>query len=170
MICGCRRRDSAVFTGGARRQKRIETVMNHLTKKALPIAICAMAFGLAASASAQTSRTRMDIPFPFLAGNDVLPAGVYIVTVDEQLRRVLIEPRNGNPIRPLLFSLATTERNQSAAADATLRFQKYGDRCVLRAVFQPGSTDGHVLVMSKTEREWAALAEPGEIATVNSLR
>ena len=50
--------------------------------------IGAAVFALAASAGAQTSILRMEIPFQFIAGDQVMPAGQYVVRIDEGFRRV----------------------------------------------------------------------------------
>jgi len=138
-------------------------------KQALPIAIAA-AFALAASANAQSPSMRMDVPFPFLAGNEVLPAGVYQVKVDDQFHRLLIEPHEGGPIRALPFASGITERKQANAWDGVLQFQKIGERFVLRAAFRAGHVEGYYLMRSKAERELAKGAAEGETATVSELR
>jgi len=112
----------------------------------------------------------MEIPFPFLAGNETHPAGTYRVTVDEELGRLLIEPQDNSGALLLRLSMGTSERKQSMGMDGMLQFRKYGERYVLRAAFRPGRGEGHRLPPSKAERELAMRFEPTEIAAVASPR
>ena len=137
-------------------------------RTALTIAIAAVA--LAASANAQNGNgMRMDIPFAFLAGNEVLPAGSYTVRVDDGFNRILLEPQTNGPVRAVPVASGITERKQSDAWLGVLRFQKYGERWVLRAAFRPGRADGYYVMPSKAEKELARISPPSETAGISEL-
>ena len=128
--------------------------------------IGAAVFALAASAGAQTSILRMEILFQFIAGDQVMPAGQYVVRIDEGFRRVQFDSLEGGRTHVAPLSTKMSERKISLAELGTLQFQAYGEHYVLRAVWRPGETEGHNLIPSKTERELAQRYSPAEVANV----
>ncbi len=129
------------------------------------IGICVIASATAAAAGGQNSVMRADIPFPFVAGDEVVPAGIYFVTVDEDFLRVKFNSLQDTRIRAVRLSPGTSNRKSAASEPGTLTFYKYGEHYVLRTVWRPGETLGHNLPQSRTERELAKRYSPGEIAS-----
>lgn len=128
------------------------------------IVMTIVAFAL--SLNAEPLPMRAYIPFAFLAGNETLPAGEYIVRVDEY-NRVLMQSRDaaratGVPI------LASVYQPMSKADMGRLEFARYGDTYVLRNVWHSGSTQGNQVVISRKVKELARNHSGGEITVVGA--
>ncbi len=94
--------------------------------------ILAVVVALAAvSAQAQTSRNtqKFTVPFEFNVGGEVLPAGDYIVLVENQTVRVRKDDGQANAI---VLSQRTLTANHS---DVKLTFRQYGDQLCLSQVW-----------------------------------
>jgi hypothetical protein len=108
------------------------------------------------SAMAQTSVTlKADIPFEFHAGKTAMPAGEYTVqflTAGNALTVARID-------RTAQAMVLTNAAEGNPASDVSkLVFRKYGDRYFLAQIWTLGSTRGHELPVSKTERELTQIA------------
>ena len=99
-------------------------------------------------ASAQVSM-RMDIPFTFVAGDQILPAGWYTVTVDQEFHRLRFDSLSNSTVQMIRLAPATDSRPQSKTAQGTLRFTRYGGQHFLSAVWRPGQQEGNRVVASK---------------------
>jgi hypothetical protein len=109
---------------------------------------------LAWTAHAQASHLlRVHVPFAFLAGDQTLPAGDYLVKVDPRLNVIDLLPRENNEIHRLLLRHDFVKRPASNLDDGLLTFAKYGNQFVLRGVWTDGAAEGHEVVPSKAEIE-----------------
>jgi hypothetical protein len=127
----------------------------------------AMLFAAVASASAQTARRiTVQIPFDFVAGRTVLPAGSYTVrrVLNSSESALIFESKDGR-------SKATVITNSGGDAPerAQVVFRQRGERFFLAEVSLPGTSSVRVAPESKEEkkiaRELAARAKAGEAAT-----
>ncbi len=123
---------------------------------------------LAVPAVAETSYMRVDIPFAFLAGNQVLPAGTYHVNVSNSFNYADFRSTNETRIHRVLLSNQRVERSTWGSGVGVLQFQKYGERLVLRAVFSPAQDEGHVFQKSKAEKELARTTSSGGVETIET--
>lgn len=116
-----------------------------------------------AAAQAQPNLIQTQVPFSFRAGNDVLPAGQYRISLDSAniVRMVSID---GAPA--LYLWLTTRERTASASDSGRLVFHRYGNQYFLHEVWAPGQTRGYEVPRSKAEREIARRAGGAEIASL----
>lgn len=127
--------------------------------KAVFFALSIAALFRAAPAQAQsTFSMRMDVPFQFVAGNQVLPAGQYKFTVDSAFHVLRIQSRKGTSLVPLLS--VSDRRSRSNLEKGMLRFDNTNGVQVLNGVWQPGSEEGAQTVPSK-QAIAAALANGG---------
>ncbi len=121
-----------------------------------------------APAGAQTSTMRFDIPFAFVAGDQVLPAGTYRVTVDDTFdmcRFNLIGETSTHVVRMVP---GATDRALSKAADGSMKFTRYDDRYFLTGVWKTGSVAGNEIVQSHRQRESAKAGTAPAVVSVNS--
>ena len=100
-------------------------------------------------AGAQVSTMRMEIPFTFVAGDQVLPAGLYVVTVDQNFHHCRFDNLSDSSLRVVRLAGATDSRPLTKVAKGTLRFTRYGGQHFLSAVWRPGQEDGNRVVASK---------------------
>jgi hypothetical protein len=108
----------------------------------------------AAPASGQTI-ARFNVPFQFVAGDRVLPAGEYRVTVDSGLRRVEIRQAGADDGA---FLMATPAITKDAANASKLVFTATGSVKLLQWVRIGGRAEGLELPVSKAQREFAKAA------------
>jgi hypothetical protein len=121
----------------------------------------------AGSAAAQTSvLMRAHIPFQFLAGDSVLPAGTYMVRYDPAFRRVELVSRGGLTWARFERQVA---RRDVATANGLLVFNKYGTAYALREIWRPGQDRGFQLYRSNAEREMAKGYATAEVATIRPV-
>ena len=122
-------------------------------KKQIYIASLVLVVLVAVSAQAQSrnnQQLRFHVPFAFNAGNSVLPAGDYRVTIvnpssDHSVLRITSSDGKSTMIR-------TVDIEGWAAPKAKLSFRHYGDRYFLAQVWMAGESTGLVAPTSKTEK------------------
>ncbi len=124
---------------------------------------------LAVPSFAETVNMRIEIPFAFVAGNEVLPAGTYEVGVDRSYTFADFRSIDETRIHRVMLTTSRLERKPSESGVGTLQFQKYGDRLALRAVWNAWGTEGYVFQKSKAERELAKTVAPGAVETIQSF-
>ncbi len=125
---------------------------------------------VAVPAFADTTFMRIDIPFAFLAGDQVLPAGMYDVNVSNSNNYADFRSTSETRIHRVLLTTGRVERKPSQADRGVLQFQKYGDHMVLRAVFNSWRTEGFIFNKTKAESELANTGVAGEISTIQSYK
>ena len=123
-----------------------------------------------AAASAGSIELRADIPFDFMAGNKMLPAGTYTASHPDELHAMLLL-RNQNSNRGAVIVRTNGLEAVKTSEDTKLIFKRYGDRYFLHQIWTTGRRDGYVVLKSSQEREFAkevaAKGGPGpEIVTV----
>jgi len=115
--------------------------------------------------AAEPARSIFDIPFPFLAGGQPLPAGEYSVGFDA-FHRVVLACRHASCGTAVLIA-NETDRPADAAKGA-LEFNKYGNLYVLRRVGPTGQATFRELVQSKREIELVKAHSDNQLAIVES--
>ena len=126
-----------------------DIMKNPISGKATFFALGVAALLWAAPANAQGSRMRMEVPFPFVAGEQVLPAGPYWVTVDQDFRRCRLDSMSGSDIQIVLLSTVTDSRPRTKVENGSLLFTRYGGQHFLSNVWQPGQEEGNRVITSK---------------------
>jgi hypothetical protein len=126
-------------------------------KKQISVTLFALVtmLALAASASAQTTpRIGINVPFDFVAGGKLLPAGHYTVRrlsfEDEKLLLV-----RGDDGRSNAIVMTDTARGSQAPEAAALTFRQHGDSYFLAAISIPGAADVREVPQTKSERRLA---------------
>ncbi len=132
-------------------------------KKQVLAAVMVGVFLLAGSgaAFAQAPVTSVSVPFEFVVGKTVLPAGSYVVTSVLQGRGALVlRSEDGKSGAVALVDLSD---KPSSDPNATFSFVKIGGRCYLSAVSTPGLK---AQVISLPKRAEPALTRMGGVAPV----
>lgn len=126
-------------------------------KKQISVTLFAlgMMLALAVSASAQTAqRIGVNVPFDFVAGGKLMPAGHYTVRrlsfEDEKMLLVRSDDGRSNAI-----VLTDAARGNQAPESAALVFRQHGDSYFLAAVSIPGAADVREVPQTKSERKRA---------------
>lgn len=107
------------------------------------------AFLCSTPARAQVTTMHVDIPFAFVAGNQVLPAGSYRVTVDQDFRRLRFDAKADVNTYLARLSTATDSRPSEKIERGTLRFACYDGQYFLINVWRPGQEEGNRVQASK---------------------
>jgi hypothetical protein len=138
---------------------------NLISKTTVRIALGLVVLLSVTTASAETVG-RFQIPFQFLMGDKVLPAGDYKVTIDAASMRIQLASWDGSAS----VNLTANTPHRVAADTGKLVFQKYGRVLVLREMWRSGANYGHELTTSKAEREIARQAGASSTLEVVSMR
>jgi len=120
----------------------------------------------AASVHAQSTRTRINIPFSFTVGQETLPAGEYTV---EPLRRDsnttwLLQSKTGNHG----VIVITSAGRESRTEDTRLVFHKYDNEYFLSQIWTPTVSVSRELPVRRTEREIASNGIERETVSVTA--
>ncbi len=99
---------------------------------------------------AQSIDTRATIPFDFHAGQQLMPAGEYVIHA--QGSAVLLRGADGRSPGTIFLTNRTTSGDPP---DARLDFQRYGSEYFLRAIWSPITRDGRQVPQTACERELA---------------
>lgn len=128
---------------------------NRITKRSIWIAIGLLTLLSVTSAHAETKLLRVEIPFKFVAADQVLPAGVYRVVIDTQFNRM--ELRRIDGVAGAYISVHSASRPTPVELGQLL-FHGYGHAYFLRSVWGAGRSIGSELSQSKAEREMVRAA------------
>ena len=126
------------------------------------LVVIAMALTGLSLAQDETYRVRANIPFDFYAGDQLLPAGVYLVDVSYGTH--VAELRNHDTGRA--YSLIALPANGAGSGNAVMEFDVAGDKHVL-ADLKTASTGVN---FSKSKRAMATAQRTGSVAIVAALR
>ena len=129
---------------------------------------CGLAFGAfasAASASAQTGTTmvQVNIPFAFQAGSQQLPAGKYQISRETAH---IIELRSTG--KAAIFVMTNSAVKLHPADHGSVVFGHYGNKYFLRQIWTAGNSDGVECPKSRAEKE-ALLAMTKQDGTPTEL-
>ncbi len=122
------------------------------------IAASVLVMSVAGSAYAQTS-AQFVIPFQFLAGDRVMPAGHYLVRVDQGARTLNVRHESG--LSATALRVIPAKRSLDRVEEGRLLFKAYGDARVLARIWTRGVEDASDLPVSKAERELARTERAG---------
>lgn len=130
------------------------------------IAVGLAALLVAPALNAETRLVLFNVPFSFVAGDSVLPAGQYSVKVDPTVNRMRLESQDDGA---RLYFTVYLEQRPATPDTGTLHFHKYGNTHILKGVWGAGSSVGYDLPTSAAEREMAKTASAREVAMVRAL-
>ena len=121
-----------------------------------PVVIAAamvIALGSASAAQAQETRLVAHVPFAFIVGSSVMPAGEYVVKDESDNDSVLaIASADG---RRFATTLTIPASSDDSSGQAQLVFDKVGSQYFLARVMPAGSEERDILVKPASEREVA---------------
>lgn len=109
---------------------------------------------LAASRFGNYTGVVAQVPFEFVVGNKIVPAGECIVQSNTAAGAMILV-RNPSA-RVDVFSLASTVETGKAAGDSALIFRKYGNQYFLAAVRLQGMQNVYEVPASRAENELRA--------------
>ncbi len=136
---------------------------NNAWKIGILMAISLLVLLSATSAFGQTS-ARFTIPFRFLAGDQMMPAGQYLVRVDPLTRTLNLQHESFIPLMTL--RVIPGKRSSDPLEENRLLFKAYGNARVLSRVWMRGFTDANDLPVSKAELELARTERAGSIVEI----
>ena len=110
-----------------------------------------LAAGTASLSADSFYQLRADIPFGFMVGSAVFPAGVYSVArVGSDASALVLRSSDGRKSAAFLtFGTSSLEAREKAS----LVFNRYGDQYFLKEVWSVGDRTGRQLFPSRGERE-----------------
>ena len=128
----------------------------------LSIAVLAVAV-LAAPVNAGAIRMQMQVPFEFVADGQDYPAGTYVVGVNERFHELRI--LGHETATSVALAPRATGQKPAAMRRGVLRFNRYGDTCVLQTVWNPGELQSWDIKPTARERELAHKYSAPQLAT-----
>lgn len=129
-------------------------------KAVLMLALCALLF--AASAPAQT--VRANIPFAFVAGDRMMPAGEYKLSMDQRFGVIVLQPEE----KVGLYLSAHNCRFGTVDDRGSIVFHKYGDSYFLKRVKTSATREGYEFLPTRTEKDAARRVGTFEVAMVTT--
>ena len=101
-------------------------------------------------ASQSRGRLVVQIPFDFVAGQERLPAGLYIISriSRDSGKALLIRSADGRASVTVLTNSAEAD-----GQDPQVSFKRYGDRYFLALVSTPGSEEARAVPASRLEKQ-----------------
>jgi hypothetical protein len=128
-----------------------------LTKAWLASMVVVLAAGTKASALIGEGSVRADIPFSFYAGNTLLPAGNYTITVPYVDNPDVLLFRNSNNTAEA-FVMVNTATRETPTQHVELHFAKVGGRDFLSTIWVAGMRTGYDLMEPSLEKKLQANA------------
>ena len=122
---------------------------------------------LSAAAHAQTTQLKVTVPFEFIAGNSVLPAGDYEVKSMDPWGGKALSIHNANSNAGSVV-VSNSCRSQKPAADSKLVFHRYGQQYFLAEVWNQNSFAGSEIKINPRQRELAKNQSKDEVVLIAS--
>jgi len=145
-------------------------MMHSSSKKAGLTALAVATLLWAVPASAEPVRTYAQIPFEFMAGSDVMPAGQYEVTVDD-FSRVVLRNTTESKMHYIPLSIHFVTRTSADLTAGKLRFEQHDGTMYLTVAWAPGHEDGRAV--SGSQRMFKAMqgsgSESGSVAATSDI-
>ena len=107
----------------------------------------------------QVAIARATIPFNFLVGETLMPAGDYVIR--DYSGSVALISEQGRSVVALSYA-----ESRNTSGQAKLEFMRYGDAFFLRKVWAGNSENGAALLVSKRERQIARAIAAKETTTI----
>ena len=143
--------------------------MTSVSPKAATLTLAAFAvLAGALPAGADGRDSRFNITFPFVVGNQLLPAGRYELELDD-FGRLYLKNLDQGSSRYLPVSAHYEKRPVSELGSAKLKFNRYGETMFLWAAWSGVEEDGRVVVCSQRMVAAAQKAAPGSGPTTLTL-
>jgi hypothetical protein len=114
--------------------------------------------------AAQAQLLRANVPFAFVAGDRLLPAGEYTLNLDARSGIVQLLPASDLPL------YAAAHHCQFGASEdrGTLVFHKYGDSYFLKRVKTSATREGYEFLPTRGEKNAARKSGTFEVAMVTT--
>ncbi len=126
--------------------------------------LAVMLSGMAVAQSLGDGRVVAQVPFEFVAGNTIIPAGQCVIrAADSNSGALMIANRDAGKSM-LTLSSHSVANNENKAT--TLRFARYGDRYFLSEIRVENSNWTYRLPVSKAEKELRAQNIPAAQLTL----
>ena len=133
------------------------------------IPVLALLFTLAATSYAQSARrTVILIPFDFVAGEEMLPAGTYRVEPVRRDSYTVWEVRSTTGRAGAVVMTSSTGSGAASEAQPRLVFQKYAETYVLAELWPSGEGAGREVFQSRRGRALVARNVKPEAVTVRA--
>ena len=120
------------------------------------LTLCLLAVGGGVIANAQISTVpgiQVNVPFAFQVGDTTLPAGKYEIKAVGDNEPNVLEIRNDNGGKSIVFETQDAQKREDEVAKTTeLVFDKVGDQYFLSQVWVAGTPTGSELAKSKMEK------------------
>jgi len=110
-------------------------------------------FFVVSGVRAQENAVKANIPFDFVVGNQVLPAGEYLVTVQGSANEAILIRSTDSKSAAMTVTFSCASANPSK--DTKLVFHTLGGRYFLSQVWAQGYSQGRELRKSSAEIEMA---------------
>jgi hypothetical protein len=138
--------------------------MNLSSSKTVLAALAAAVLSVATPAGAQPPNIRVDIPFSFIAGDQLLRGGEYRIDVDNTRHVFRITSADDGSVSYVRTLPVTTRRSSQEADRPMVRFAKHGEQYVLEGVWERGAIEGNTVVHSRRAMESAKAAPVRDLA------
>ena len=119
------------------------------------------------SAYAQSSRLVADIPFDFMVGNKVFPAGEYTVSpIGNDGLALALQNSDAKSVQIIMPNFCLSAQPQQ---ESKLVFNTYGEHRYLSQIWNEASDQGRELRMSSREKEEAQVAQADHLVILAKL-
>jgi opacity protein-like surface antigen len=135
-------------------------------KNLLALAMSA-ALGMSATAFAQTTQLKVTVPFEFIAGNTVLPAGDYDVHSTGPWGGQALSIQNVTS-RAGTFLLSTWSQLAKTSESNKLVFYRYGEKYFLAEVWTMNTNIGRKMPLNQRQTELARKQQKSEVVLMAS--
>ena len=105
------------------------------------------------AAQAQETRVKANIPFDFVVGNQILPAGEYLVASEGSTNQTIVIRSDDS--KTAILSLTNSCSSSKPSDMSKLVFHRLANRYFLSQVWVEGNSSGWQLPHSKAEIEMA---------------
>jgi hypothetical protein len=129
--------------------------MKTVIAKAAVLLLVSLVVLPAAFAAQAGTPMRVEIPFAFLAGDHMYPAGAYEVRANSDFAYVEIREVKSAIAERVALLRTAVERKSVDPALGFLRFEQVGTTYTLKAVAAPNQAEGLAVRPSKAEKEMA---------------
>jgi hypothetical protein len=129
---------------------------------ALLVVVLGIAFGVASAQSTEPLKFRT--PFPFVVGDQPMPAGEYVMQVPTATGTLSFTNRTDGNASAFVTSVSIEKLETEDSY--RLIFHRYGDRYYLSEIWVPGFKTGRMIIQQPSELALAKHIEPQHVTLI----
>jgi len=135
-----------------------------MKRKAIALLVVMVGIAIGVASAQSTEPLKFRTPFPFVVGDQLMPAGEYVMQVPSATGTLSFRSRADGDLNAYVNNVPVEKLE--AEDSYRLVFHRYGDRHYLSEIWVPGFKIGRMIVQHPSEQQVAKHIEPQHVTLI----